>query len=178
MKKVLSAILVCMLLLSCLTVFASAAESDLPFDLVPPAYVSAKWAEGGDSPTTTNFSYSLSNQMTTFFKNKETAHLDDTIGQFMQNIGCDDIWMNVQVDWAVDDVNDSVSGWHYTEYWDGDEYFGLGKDSEGNSRYSEWDIVEGNLNNATETVQAIWITRARSERRPLERQPRNAYSRR
>ena len=160
MKKVLSAILVCILLLSCLTVFASAAESDLPFDLVPPAYVSAKWAEGGDSPTTTNFSYSLSNEMTTFFKNKETAHLDDTIGQFMQNIGCDDIWMNVQVDWAVDDVNDSVSGWHYTEYWDGDEYFGLGKDSEGNSRYSEWDIVEGNLNNATETVQAIWITRA------------------
>ena len=160
MKKVLSAILVCILLLPCLTAFASATGGDLPFDLVAPAYVSAKWAEGGDSPTTTNFSYSLSNEMTTFFKNKETAHLDDTIGQFMQNIGCDDIWMNVQVDWAVDDVKDSVSGWHYTEYWDGDEYFGLGKDSEGNSRYSEWDIVEGNINNATETVQTIWITRA------------------
>ncbi|MBR4206102.1 MAG: hypothetical protein IKQ92_11550 [Clostridia bacterium] len=159
MKKVLSAILVCILLLSCLTVFASAAESDLPFDLVPPAYVSAKWAEGGDSPTTTNFSYSLSNDMTTFFKNMETAHSDGTIEQFMQNIGCDDIWMNVQIDWAVDDVADSVSGWHYTEYWDGDEYYGLGHDSEGNPRWSEWDIVDGSLNNATETVQDIWITR-------------------
>ena len=141
--------------------FASAAESDLPFDLVPPAYVSAKWAEGGDSPTTTNFSYSLSNEMTTFFKNKETAHLDDTIGQFMQNIGCDDIWMEVQIDWAVDDVNDSVSGWHYTKYWDGDDYYGLGKDSEGNSRCSEWDFVSaGGINNATETVQTVQVTRA------------------
>ena len=161
MKKVLSAILVCILLLSCLTVFASAAESDLPFDLVPPAYVSAKWLEGGDSPTTTNFSYSLSNEMTTFFKNKETAHLDDTIGQFMQKIGCDDIWMEVQIDWAVDDVNDSVSGWHYTKYWDGDDYYGLGKDSEGNSRCSEWDFVSaGGINNATETVQTVQVTRA------------------
>ena len=149
------------MLLSCLPVFASAAESDLPFDLVPPAYVSAKWAEGGDSPTTTNFSYSLSNEMTTFFKNKETAHLDDTIGQFMQNIGCDDIWMEVQIDWAVDDVNDSVSGWHYTKYWDGDDYYGLGKDSEGNSRCSEWDFVSaGGINNATETVQTVQVTRA------------------
>ena len=159
MKKVLSAILVCTLLLPCLTVFASAAESDLPFDLVPPAYVSAKWAEGGDSPTTTFFTYSLSNDMTTFFKNMETAHSDGTIEQFMKNIGCDDIWMNVQIDWAVDDVADSVSGWHYTEYWDGDEYYGLGHDSEGNSRWSEWDIVDCGLNNATETVQEIWVTR-------------------
>ena len=83
MKKVLSAILVCIVLLPCLTAFASATGGDLPFDLVAPAYVSAKWAEGGDSPTTTNLAYSLSNDMTTFFKNKETAHLDDTIGQFM-----------------------------------------------------------------------------------------------
>ena len=160
MKKVLSAILVCILLLSCLTVFASAAESDLPFDLVPPAYVSAKWLEGNDSPTTTNLAFCLSNEMTTFFKNKETAHFDGTIEQFMKNIGCDDIWMEVQIDWAVDDVNDSVSGWHYTKYWDGDDYYGLGKDSEGNSRCSEWDFVSaGGINNATETVQTVQVTR-------------------
>jgi hypothetical protein len=77
----------------------------------------------------------------------------------MKKIGCDDIWMNVQIDWALDDVNDSISGWHYTEYWDGDAYFGLGHDSDGNARWSEWDVVDGGLNNATETVQDMWITR-------------------
>ncbi len=159
MKRILSLFLVGMMLLSFLTVFASAAENGLPFDLVAPGYVTAAWCNGNDSPTTTNLAFSLSNEMTTFFKNKETAHLDDTIEQFMQNAGCDDIWMSVQVDWAVDEVNDSVSGWHYTEYWDGDEYFGLGKDSEGNARYGEWDIIDGPLNNATETVQVIQVTR-------------------
>ena len=134
-------------------------ENSLPFELVAPAYVTAEWLEGGDSPTTTKLTYSLSNEMTTFFKNMENAHSNGTIEQFMKKIGCDDIWMNVQIDWALDDVNDSISGWHYTEYWDGDAYFGLGHDSEGNARWSEWDVVEGGINNATETVQDMWITR-------------------
>ena len=158
MKKVLAVILVCLLTLPCLAAFASATDG-LPFDLVAPAYVTAVWMEGGDSPTSTKLTYSLSNDMTTFFKNKENAHLNDTIDQFMKNVGCDDIWMNVQVDWALDDVNDSVSGWHYTEYWDGNPEYGLGHDSEGRSRWSEWDVVDGWLNNATETVQDIWVTR-------------------
>ena len=157
-KKILSAAIACILLLSCITI-ASAEESGLPFELTAPAYVTAVWAEGDDSPTTTIITYSLSNEMTTFFKNMENAHLDGTIDQFMEEIGCDDIWMNVQIDWALDDVNDSVSGWHYTKYWDGDEYFGLGHDSEGNQRWSDWDVVDGGLNNATETVQDMWITR-------------------
>lgn len=159
MRKLVSAALVLVLLLSCMTGFASAAAGELPFELVAPSYVTAVLGDGGDSPTTTVLSFSLSNEMTTFFKNMEKAHEDGTIEQFMEKAGCDDIWMNVQIDWAVDDVNDSVSGWHYTKYWDGDEYFGLGHDSEGNSRWSEWDIVDGSLNNATETVQDIWVTR-------------------
>ena len=157
-KRILFAVIACVLLLSCVTVF-SAAEGSLPFELTPPAYVTAVWAEGNDSPTTTKITYSLSNEMTTFFKNMENAHLDGSIEQFMEDVGCDDIWMNVQIDWALDDVNDSVSGWHYTKYWDGDEYFGLGHDSEGNPRWSEWDVVDGGLTNATETVQDMWITR-------------------
>ena len=157
-KKLISTAVAVLLLLPCMTVFSSAADK-LPFDLVPPAYVSAKWMEENDSPTSTKLTFSLSNDMTTFFKNLEEAHLNGTADQFMANIGCTDFWMNVQIDWAVDDVADSVSGWHYTKYWDGDEYFGLGKDSEGNSRCSEWDIVDCGLNNATETVQDIWVTR-------------------
>ena len=141
-------------------VTAHAAEKNgLPFELTAPAYVTAEWLEGGDSPTTTKLTYSLNNEMTAFFKNKENAHLDGTIDQFMEKAGCDDIWVSIQVDWALDDVNDSVSGWHYTKYWDGDEYYGLGHDSEGNARWSEWDVVDAGLNNATETGQDIWVTR-------------------
>ena len=159
-KKIISVAVACVLLLSGMTMLTSAAAGgNLPFDLVAPAYVTAVRLEENDSPTTTKLTYSLSNDMTTFFKNMENAHLNDTIEQFMQNIGCADIWMTIQVDWAVDDVKDSVSGWHYTKYWDGDEYFGLGHDSEGNARWSEWDIIDGGINNATETVQDIWVTR-------------------
>ena len=141
-------------------VSARAAEKDsLPFELTAPAYVTAEWLEGGDSPTTTKLTYSLSNEMTTFFKNMENAHQDGTIEQFLEKAGCDDIWMSLQIDWALDDVNDSISGWHYTKYWDGDEYYGLGHDSDGNARWSDWDVVDAGLNNATETVQDIWITR-------------------
>ncbi len=141
-------------------VTAHAAEKNgLPFELTAPAYLTAEWLEGGDSPTSTKLTYSLNNEMTAFFKNKENAHLDGTIDQFMEKAGCDDIWVCIQVDWALDDVNDSVSGWHYTEYWDGDEYYGLGHDSEGNARWSDWDVVDAGLNNATETVQDIWVTR-------------------
>ncbi|MBO4385264.1 MAG: hypothetical protein J5854_07600 [Clostridia bacterium] len=159
MKKLFSVITVLAMLLSFTAVFASKAETGLPFDLVAPGNVTASWLDGSDSPTTIKVAYTLSNEMTKFFKDMENAHIDGTIDDFMANIGCDDIWMNVQIDWALDDVNDSVSGWHYTRYWDGDDYFGLGHDDEGNPRYSEWDIVDGALNNATETVQDMWVTR-------------------
>ncbi|MCR5809351.1 MAG: hypothetical protein K6G56_07295 [Clostridiales bacterium] len=158
-KRIISLAIACLLLFSCAAVFASPSGNGLPFELTAPAYVTAVWAEGNDSPTTTELTYCLSNEMTTFFKNMENANYDGTIDAFMQNIGCDDIWMNVQIDWALDDVSDPVSGWHYNQYWDGTPEFGLGRDSEGNPRYSEWDIVDGSLNNATETVQDIWITR-------------------
>ena len=72
MKKILSAVLVCLLLLPCAALSASAADG-LPFELVAPGSVTAVWREGGDSPTTTKLTYSLSNDMTTFFKNKENA---------------------------------------------------------------------------------------------------------
>ena len=148
-----------MLMLPCLTVFANAAGSELPFDLVAPANVTAQWQEGGDSPTTTVVSYSLSNAMTDFFKKKENASVGGTLEEFMSSYSFDDIWMDIQVDWALDDVNDSVSGWHYNEYWEGKSGYGFGKDNEGNPRYSDWDVVQAGLNNATETVNDIWVTR-------------------
>ena len=159
MKKWFTVLLVGLLMLTCLAVPAAADDNGLPFEVVPPAYLTAEWLNGGDSPTTTKLTYSLSNEMTDWFKRVENANLDGTIGELLEKYGLADFWLNIQIDWALDDVEDSVSGWHYTEYWDGDPYYGLGHDSEGRSRWSEWDVVDAGLNNATETVQDIWVTR-------------------
>ncbi len=161
MKKILSVMLIALMLLPCFAAFASSAESTLPFELVPPAYVSAAWLEENDSPTTAAISYSLSNEMTEFFKKAEQAHADDGFETFMSQYGYDDIYMTTQVDWAVDDVNDSVSGWHCNEYWNAD--YGFGYDSEYRIRVGEWDGVDLWIGNATDTVNKHWVTRGVSE---------------
>ena len=106
MKKLLSIFLIGLLLLPCLTLSASATEDDLPFDLVAPAYVTAEWMGGNDSPTTTKITYSLSNEMTAFFKEADEAHLEDRFAEFMSKYDYNDIYITTQVDWAVDDVDD------------------------------------------------------------------------
>ncbi len=160
MKKFISLLLICLLALPALTVFPSAADrEDLPFPLTPPEYVAATWLEGGDSPTTVNLSYSLSNPITSFFKKLENAVLENKTEELLSPYGVSEIWITTQVDWAVDDVNDAVSGWHYNEFWDADSYFGLGKDKDGLCRVGEWDGVDMGVGNATETVNTHWVTR-------------------
>lgn len=161
MKKLVSILLIGLLLLPCLTLSASATEDELPFELVAPAYVTAEWMGGNDSPTTTKITYSLSNEMTAFFKEAENAHLDDRFAELMSEYGYDDIYITTQVDWAVDDVNDSVSGWHANEFWNADN--GFGYDDEGRYRVGEWDGVDLWIGNVTETVNDHWITRYVSE---------------
>lgn len=166
MKKLLSLLVVFALLLAFAPAFAaeSASGGELPFDLVPPAYVTANWLEGNDSPTTTAISYSLSPEMTDFFKRVEEAHLDGTIEELYAQYGITELSMTTQVDWALDDVNDSVSGWHYTKYWDGyTDAYGFGYDEEGRYRASSWDAVDYWIGNATDVVNDHWIIRGVSE---------------
>ena len=162
MKKIISVLFVCAMLFSCMAtgVFA---EDDLPFELVPPANVTVSWLEGNDSPTTMKMAYSLSNDMTKFFKEKEEASIEGTVDELLAKYGVEDLWMTTQVDWAIDDVEDEVSGWHYTEYWDGIQNFGLGYDDEGRCRVGEWDAVDMGIGNATETVNDLWFLRGVSE---------------
>ncbi len=160
MKKALSIVVICALLLSAFAVFASASSEGLPFELVPPANVFAVLI-AGESPTTTAISYSLSNEMTAFFKNSENAQLEDKYAEFISQYGIDDINVTTQVDWAVDDVNDSVSGWHCNEYWNAD--YGFGYDSDHRPRTGEWDGVDMWIGNATETENSHWVTRGVSE---------------
>ena len=165
MKRILSILFACMLLVLSMPVIAAADESDLPFPLAAPAYVTAEWLESNDSPTTTKITYSLSNEMTDFFKQLENAHLDDNYEEFMSKYKFSEISMTTQVDWAVDDVNDPVSGWHCNDFWKGvpEEGMGFGYDSEGRCRVGEWDIVDGWIGNGTETVNDHWVTRYVSE---------------
>ena len=159
MKKLLSVLLAGLLLLPFMCALA---QSGLPFEVVPPTNISAQWLGGGDSPTTMSVSYTFANDMTEFYKARERALAEGRIDEFMAQYGIEDIMVAVQVDWAIDDVNDAVSGWHYTEYWDGNE-FGYGYDSEGRYRCGAWDAVEAWIGNLTETSSTAWLLRGASE---------------
>ncbi len=161
MKKILAFATVCLMLLSLLAVFPAAEESGLPFAITAPTNVAVVWLEEGDSPTSMQFAYTIANEMAQFYKDLEEASLNGTSDEFLAPYGCYSIWTNVQIDWALDDVSDSVSGWHYNKYWDGteNESKSLGKDENYNNRYSEWDVVDLRLNNATETSQREWVLR-------------------
>ncbi|MBO4500897.1 MAG: hypothetical protein J5760_01545, partial [Clostridia bacterium] len=132
MKRFLTFAIIFVMLFSCVPFVASAKTSALPFELVPPAYVTASWLGGNDSPTTSKITYSLSNEMTSFFSQLEDANLNDTTEELFAPYDYYTIGMTTQVDWAVDDVNDPVSGWHCNQYWD--FHNGAGYDDEWNCR--------------------------------------------
>ena len=159
MKKTIAFIITAVMLLAFFAFPAAADSSELPFDLAAPANVSVKWFEGNDSPTTMSFAYSLDNSITSFFSQIERAIETGTYDEFMAQFPFDEIWGGVQIDWALDDVNDSVSGWHYNQYWEAGVN-GVGYDEDFNWRVSEWDVVDWGFNNATETVQNVWIMRS------------------
>lgn len=161
MKKILSIIICAILAFSCLAMSVSAADAMdsamLPFKLNAPANVSLlRLPDEGDSPTTHAFSYSMDNDMLKFFEQFNEAEDKEA---FLSEYDLTDIYVNMQMDWAIDDVNDEVSGWHYTEFWDFNEDLqSMGYDSEGNIRHSEWDIVDCGMD--YQTVNTVWVLRA------------------
>ena len=168
MKKRVSCMLAVLLLLFSLLPMASAEEltmtitataGDLPFTLTAPANISATWLEGRDSPTTCALSLSLDNEIAAFFQELEEANSEGRGEEFLAPYSFGEIWINVQIDWAIDDVNDPVSGWHCNEFWTQRGDINIGYDEDWNIRTSEWDMVDWGLNNATETVQTYWVLR-------------------
>ena len=158
MRKIGSLLIVLILLISCVGT-AFAADGDLPIDVKPPQNVSVNWMEGDDSPTTMAFSFSVDPEMTKIFIALDQARDAGILEAMLAQYGASDIQYGIQVDWALDDVNDPVSGWHYNQYWDDPYGMGFGRDEEGYCRVSEWDIVDWGFNNASETVQTYWIMR-------------------
>ncbi|MBP5462177.1 MAG: hypothetical protein J6Y20_08645, partial [Lachnospiraceae bacterium] len=158
MRKISAWLLVLILLISCVSTAFAADEGDLPIEVKPPQNVSVNWMEGNDSPTTMSFSFSMDNQMAQALAAIDQARDAGLLETMLAKYGASDVYVNIQVDWALDDVNDPVSGWHYNKYWDGLYNTGLGKDENGRYRCSEWDIVDWGLN-SLDTVQTYWIMR-------------------
>ena len=157
MKKIGFALLAILLICCCFTTPVSA-KATLPFNLKAPTNISATWLEENDSPTTMSLSISLDNEIPEYFSKQDEAFYNNTIDEFRASYGFSDIIVQFQIDWALDDVNDSVSGWHYNKYWDAGVN-GVGYDEDWNWRVGPWDMVDWGLGNGTETVQTYWVTR-------------------
>ena len=154
MKKFLAPVLVIALLMSCfiIPVSADTGELKLPFKLIPSKAVSMSKVYDGDS-TDMNFTYSMEEDMIGFMQECEDSEKKEAL---LKQLGIDDIAIDAQIDWALDDKND----WHHSEYWDDNEatrYFGMGYDKDGHSRTCEWDLLS--IWPYAQTTNDCWITR-------------------
>ena len=156
-KRVFVALLLTVLLIGCVG-SAFAADGDMPFDVKPPQNVSVDWLKENDSPTTMALSFSIDNQMLQVLTALDQARNTGLLETMLKQYGATDIYVNIQIDWALDDVNDEVSGWHYNKYWDDPTGNGFGRDEDYGYRYSDWDVVDWGLN-SLDTVQNYWIMR-------------------
>ena len=149
----------------------SANATDLPFALTAPKYLALTKKNIGDSPTTLGFAYAVTNEMNAFFVGyadavrKESEGDEGALAEYLQAKGvtyADQMWMLIQIDWALDDVNDEVSGWHYNEYWEQAGVGVLGTDEYGFYHNSCWDVVDAGFD-PTKTVNSAWLYRGMNE---------------
>ena len=131
-------------------------KEKLPFSLKKPTSVSLSWLEGADSQTAMSFACSKDNEMSKFLAKGADPETHDRWVKEINQLGYDDIWINAQIDWAIDDP---VKGWHYTKYWD---TFGYEIDEEGRTygeanRVSIWDVVDNSI--SPEITDEWWIFR-------------------
>ena len=142
MKKCLSCILFITIFTGMFSVSASAAEQTLPA-LIPPTHIALVSLNDSDSPTAHGFSYSVDPELLDFVDALNAAENEGTAADFLAPYGLSDLFYALQIDWALDDVKDKVSGWHYNAFWTyNDAFGGFGIDDDGNVRVSDWDNVE------------------------------------
>lgn len=154
MKKLISVSVILIMLLSCFIapVEADTGDLKLPFQLIPSKTVSmSKVSE--DDATDMNFTYSMEEDMIGFMQECEDPEKKDAL---MQRLGVDNIAIDAQIDWALDDKDD----WHHNEFWDDNEAtrnYGMGYDKDGHARTCEWDCISVLL--YPQTTNNCWITR-------------------
>lgn len=139
----------------------ASANAALPFTLVAPQNVVLTKENIGDSSTTLGMAYSMSNEINAFFV---AYHDSGNEAAYLASRGItayNEIYLGIQIDWALDDVNDAVSGWHHNAYWDAAPLGTLGTDEDGKQQFSEWDVVDCGLYD-TQIVNDIWLYRGMS----------------
>lgn len=156
MKKIICVLLTIVIISSFLVMPLHASETDNQLPIDKPTNVAISKVDG-DSPTTMNVAFSLPDSITQIINKVNNTEDRDA---FFAEYGLSDFWYVVQMDWALDDVNDEVSGWHYTKYWDG-ENSNLGYDEEYRPHYSTWDVIDVSVNDTS--IQEFWAFRG-----PLE----------
>jgi len=159
MRKIETWLLLLILLVSCFGSSAVAAGEKLPISLTAPKDVSVVWLEGNDAPTTMSFSYSIDDSLLSALNTIAKAQENDILDTFLAPYGINGIRISLQIDWAIDDVNDAVSGWHHNQFWDTDEGMGLGYDADGNYLCGPWDYLNQSIDNYEDSVQTVWIAR-------------------
>ena len=168
MKKFLS-VVACAASLAAGLSTTAAAEVDykgykLPFEVKAPLSVSLGWVEG-DSDTTLQLAFSTDNELNQWlnYYAENTTH-DAAVEKLHKEYQIDELFVNAQVDWAIDDP---VNGWHYTPYWDGETWKGddgttqvaeFGMDKNYQYRIGSWDLVSEGVSDK-ETVTDSWILR-------------------
>ena len=171
LKKLLAAATGCVIALGSLSIapLTVSAETDykgvkLPFTVDAPSNVSLTALTEADSLTTMNAAYSMDDGMCKWLSDaaESTTH-DATMEKLKKEYGLEELFVNNQIDWAIDDP---VNGWHYTKYWDGEEFTndegqkqwaGYGNDKDYHSRVGDWDITENGV--YPQTVNDIWLFR-------------------
>lgn len=168
MKKILSVLSCSAILMSAFAVSASAVNDSsdvkLPFEVTAPSDVSLSWTQGSDSDTTMSAAWSMNDSMCKWMsENADPTTHDATMEKLLKDYGIDELFINAQIDWAIDDP---VNGWHWTKYWDGiastDEeghktWTGYGYDENYQIRTGDWDLLECLL--YASTVNQAWILR-------------------
>lgn len=151
-KKVFSIVVIVAFLfamiITCIAVAPQTAyaDPDLPFALTAPGNVTLTKENPEDPISSLGFSYSMSKEMNDFLNAYDESG-DGTA--YLHSHGFEDYdTLNIyyQVDWALDETDDPVSGWHYNTDWESDSLGVLGTNDLGKYCFSSWDVVEGHLN--------------------------------
>lgn len=117
MKKLITSAVCAATILSCFSLPASAVnetDAKLPFTFEPPSKLSLSYLNEQDSLTTMNLAYSMNDSMCKWMSEyaENTTH-DQTLEKLKKDNKLNDIYINSQIDWAIDDPE---NGWHYTKY--------------------------------------------------------------